>query len=290
MIDKKNSEHKWVSFMELVLKCVDKVTVTDTIYYSTYFKISPQMYMDNIQTKGPGNELAYYIYHIGAAYLSGDEYAQNIVIKKDAKAIVTTVSPNTIYKCKDGEFVYQEEYTQVDENAYLTYVTDDIIAFKSARYQQKNIFKLSSKAHLIYSDMIGPGWSQADSKTFEFDWIKFRCEFYVDDELIKLDNLRIEPKELEINDLGYMDGFLYMPSVFVFDERIDDKLILDLRQYLKKTIKFEHKVGISKLDKNALVIRALTKMEEDGNLLVIICVNWIRHHLWKMAEINFKKY
>ncbi|MBR4486492.1 hypothetical protein IKS57_03955 [bacterium] len=91
--------------------------------------------------------------------------------------------------------------------------------------------------------------------------------------MFKLDNLRIEPKELEINNLGYMDEFLYMPSVFVFDERIDDKLILDLRKYLKKTIKFEHRVGISKLDKNALVIRALTKMEEDGNFLVVTCVN-----------------
>ena len=66
-------------------------------------------------------------------------------------------------------------------------------------------------------------------------------------------------------------------------------MILELRQYIKQTIKFDHKIGISKLDGNAFVIRALTKMEEDGNALVVICVNWIRKHLWNMVEINFKK-
>ena len=289
MINRKDPQHNWVSFMELILKCKDGITVTDKINYNTYFKISPQMHMDYIQTKGPGNELVYYIYHTGAAYLSGEEYGQNIIIQKDAKAIVTTVSPNSIYECKDDEFAYQEEYTQVDENAYLTYITDDIIAYEGARYKQKNTFKLSSKAHLIYSDMIGPGWSEKD-KDYTFEWIKFKSEFYVDDKLFNLDNLRVEPKELEINALGYMDEFLYMPSIFVFDERVNEKLILELRQYIKQTIKFDHKIGISKLDGNAFVIRALTKMEEDGNALVVICVNWIRKHLWNMVEINFKKY
>jgi tRNA(Glu) U13 pseudouridine synthase TruD len=64
-----------------------------------------------------------------------------------------------------------------------------------------------------------------------------------------------------------------VPSIFVFDERVNEKLILELRQYIIETIKFDHKIGISKLDGNAFVIRALTKMEEDGNALVVICVN-----------------
>ncbi len=289
MLDRKDPNKHFISFQQLVLKNVDGRTSPKEIYFNNNFKLSPQVHLDNISLDGKDNELVYYLIHTGGGYVTGETVGTNFILEKNAKAILTTVSPSNIYMCKDGQYITSEEYVQVDEGAYLTYICDDIIAYEFSKYQQFNTFKLNKHSHFIYSDMIGPGWSKGGTR-YSFDWVKLRSEFYVDDEIYCIDNLRFEPKELDLHALGNLDEYLYMPSIFLYDEKITEQTILELRKYLKETIKLDLEFGISKLNNNAFVVRALVKMEEEGNKFVITCTNWIRKNIWNMAEINFKKY
>lgn len=289
MIEKDSKEHKWASYQKYVIQCNDGSSSAKEIYFNNNFKLSPLVHLDNIKLTGKNNELVYYLIHTGGGYLTGEKVATNIVLEQGAKATFTTVSPSNVYRCKDGQFIYSEEYIQVEKDAYLTYICDDIIAFEQARYQQKNVFKLSSGSHMIYADMAGPGWSKDDTN-FSFDWIKLRLELYLDEKLFCIDNLRFNPKELRLNELGNLEDFLYMASVVVYDERITPEIILELRKYLKETIKVPVEFGVSKLNASAFVVRSLHKMEEQGNQFVLIVTNWIRQNLWKMATLDFKKY
>lgn len=289
MIEKDHKEHNWASYQKYVLQSKDGVTSPKEIYFNNNFKLSPLVHLDNIKLNGKNNELIYYLIHTGGGYLSGEELASNIILEEGAKATFTTVSPSNIYMCKDNEFIYSEEFIKVEKDAYLTYICDDIIAFEFSRYQQNNTFKISKGAHLIYSDMCGPGWSK-DDYNFSFDWIKLRSEFYLDDKPYCIDNLRFNPKELQLQELGNLENYLYMASLFVYDEKINEDIILKLRKYLKENIKMSVEFGVSKLNSTALIVRSLHKMEEEGNQFVIKCTNWIRKHLWNMEELNFKKY
>lgn len=134
---------------ELVLENKTNGTVATTVHFVGASKVSPAIFLGREKTP------CYFLLHLGGGYVEGEIYQNSIEVKKDAKAIITTQAPTKVYKCeKNKEAACQETIIRMEENSVLEYISDSVILYKNAVYNQDTTIYMDKKATLIYTDGI----------------------------------------------------------------------------------------------------------------------------------------
>ncbi|MBS4202026.1 urease accessory protein UreD [Bacillus sp. FJAT-49732] len=238
----------WTGILKLDVEDRKGKTVAKNVYFQGAFKVMRPVYHDD------SGQACYYLLNPGGGYLDGDRYRMQITLEKDAKLTITTQSATKIYKTPKS-YAYQETDVFLKEGSYLEYIPDPLIAYRHARYKQKNVFRLEKGATLFYSDIITPGWSP-EGESFSYDLLQLINEVYIDNELVVYDHIKLHPKNQKMIALGLMEGFSHLGSIIVIGEHTSNELLDRLYQDIH-TDRHDYMMGISLLPVSGFTVRVL---------------------------------
>ncbi|MGL5649196.1 MAG: urease accessory protein UreD [Clostridium sp.] len=269
-------------YIKLVLEKRGDKTITSKRAFDGVMRISPTIHLDREEIS------TYFIVQIGGGYVEGEKFLNIIELKKDARAIVTTQASTKIYKCENQKETYQETYINLDKNSILEYITDPVILYKDAMYNQVNNVYMDKDSTFIYTDGITSGWSP-DGKDFKYRSGKLKTNIYYDKQLVLLDNLVLEPGKYDVSKLGYLEGYLNFGTLLVIDKRITKEFIEELRKEIEG-IDLKVSYGISGLEINGFILRIIGDMTGEIEKVIIKCHNFVRRELFNSLPIIIRKY
>lgn len=269
-------------YTELILQKTPRRTSAKKSYTVGAAKVSPAIYLDDDTIP------CYYLIQLGGGYIEGEYYENNIKLEEESQAILTTQASSKIYKSENG--IPSKQYTnlQLEKNSKLEFINDSVILYKDAVYEQTTDIYLNEESSLIYSDGITAGWSP-DGKLFQYTSARLKTNIYLDGELIYLDNLKITPKDYDVQSFGILEGYKNFGTMLVIDKRIDKELIKRLREETRK-LDLDVKFGISLLEKNGFVVRVLGNLTQDIQKVINRVHTILRKEFYEFEELDLRKY
>lgn len=269
-------------YTELILQKTPRRTGAKKSYTVGAAKISPAIYLDDDSIP------CYYLIQLGGGYIEGEYYENRLKLEEGSQAILTTQASSKIYKSENG--IPSKQYTnlQLEKNSKLEFINDSVILYKDAVYEQSTDIYLEKGATLIYSDGITAGWSP-DGKLFQYTSARIKTNLYLNGELIYLDNLKITPKDYEVQSFGILEGYKNFGTMVVIDERIDKELIKRLREETKN-LNLDVKFGISLLEKNGFIVRVLGNLTQDIQKVINKVHTYLRKEFFEFEELDLRKY
>lgn len=269
-------------YTELILQKTPRRTSAKKSYTVGAAKVSPAIYLDDDTIP------CYYLIQLGGGYIEGEYYENNIKLEEESQAILTTQASSKIYKSENG--IPSKQYTnlQLEKNSKLEFINDSVILYKDAVYEQTTDIYLNEESSLIYSDGITAGWSP-DGKLFQYTSARLKTNIYLDGELIYLDNLKITPKDYDVQSFGILEGYKNFGTMLVIDKRVDKELIKRLREETRK-LDLDVKFGISLLEKNGFVVRVLGNLTQDIQKVINRVHTILRKEFYEFEELDLRKY
>lgn len=275
------NDNKYAGLIDLVLEKQGDVVVSPRKYFNGVFKLSPKMELDVERIP------AYFLMQLGGGIVEGERYNINVELKENVRAIVTTQAASKVYKCENSYESFQETTLKLEENSILEYITDPVILYKDAVYRQENNIYMTKSSTLIYTDGITSGWSP-DKKRFQYEKAKLKTNIYMDGVLVLLDNMLINPREDDIDGLGFMEGYKNFATLIILDDRIDKNIIEHLREEILK-LNLDINFGITGLEVNGFVLRVIGNLTQDLEEVVGLCHNYIRRKVLNSQNLTIRK-
>ena len=275
------NDNKYAGLIDLVLEKQGDVVVSPRKYFNGVFKLSPKMELDVERIP------AYFLMQLGGGIVEGERYNINVELKENVRAIVTTQAASKVYKCENSYESFQETTLKLEENSILEYITDPVILYKDAVYRQENNIYMTKSSTLIYTDGITSGWSP-DKKRFQYEKAKLKTNIYMDGVPVLLDNMLINPREDDIDGLGFMEGYKNFATLIILDDRIDKNIIEHLREEILK-LNLDINFGITGLEVNGYVLRVIGNLTQDLEEVVGLCHNYIRRKVLNSQNLTIRK-
>ena len=275
------NDNKCAGLIDLVLEKQGDVVVSPRKYFNGVFKLSPKMELDVERIP------AYFLMQLGGGIVEGERYNINVELKENVRAIVTTQAASKVYKCENSYESFQETTLKLEENSILEYITDPVILYKDAVYRQENNIYMTKSSTLIYTDGITSGWSP-DKKRFQYEKAKLKTNIYMDGVPVLLDNMLINPREDDIDGLGFMEGYKNFATLIILDDRIDKNIIEHLREEILK-LNLDINFGITGLEVNGFVLRVIGNLTQDLEEVVGLCHNYIRRNVLNSQNLTIRK-
>lgn len=271
----------WTGILRLEAENRRGKTVTKNVYFQGALKVMRPVYHDH------SGKACYYILNPGGGYLDGDRYYMQITLAKEASLTLTTQSSTKIYKTPHTP-AYQETDIFLKKGSYLEYVPDSLIAYRNARYKQKNVIHMEKGATFLYCDIITPGWSP-EGERFSYDMLQLINEIYMDHELVAYDHIKLNPTTQNMKSLGFMEGFSHLGSMIVVGEQTSPEL-LD-RLYLALNVNTHaYKVGISMLPVKGFTMRVLANSTQTIERIFADCHHMISQEWFYISPSFLRKY
>ncbi|UJL46982.1 urease accessory protein UreD [Virgibacillus sp. NKC19-16] len=270
----------WTGILELDAEDRQGRTVANNVYFRGAFKVMRPVYLHQSQP-------CYYILNPGGGYLDGDTYRMKVSLRENAKLTLTTQSATKVYKTPNSH-AYQETELFLGKGSYLEYLPDPLIAYKDARYHQKNIVHMEKGATLLYSDILTPGWSP-EGERFSYDTLRLVNEIYMEDELVAFDHIKLTPKAQHMNGLGIMEGYTHLGSFFVVGEQVNADLVDQLYETINRQ-EGDFKAGISKLVVPGFTIRVMANKTQVVESIFTACHNVISEAWFQSKPSFLRKY
>lgn len=267
----------------LVLEHLSNGTAATTSKFVGASKISPAIYLGIEKTP------CYFLLHLGGGYIEGEVYKNLIELKENAKVIITTQAPTKVYKCeKNKEASYQQTKVFMEKNSVLEYITDSAILYKNAVYKQDTEIHMDKNSTLIYTDGITSGWSP-DGAKFQYESVQMRNKIYVDEKLLLLDNLQLNPREYDVTGIGLLEGYVNFGTMLVVDKRITEADVEEAREIIN-ALGLDIKFGVSLLEDNGFIVRVLGNLTQEIQKAVDAVHYHLRDKLLGLGPINIRKY
>jgi urease accessory protein len=276
------SNNKYAGEFEIVLEKKNENTVISEKRFDGLIKLSPTIHLDSEKIS------TYFIVGLGGGYVEGEKYKYSINLKEDSRSIITTQASTKVYKCVHGEKTEQETLINLEKNSILEYITDSVILYKDAIYKQVNNIYMDESATLIYSDGITSGWSK-EGEDFQYSNVQLKTSVYVNNKIVLLDNLLVNPREDDVTKLGFFEGYQNFGTLLVINKNINGKIIEELRNNIKN-LNLPICFGISELEINGFVLRALGNLSQNIESAIKLCHNFIRKEFLNSRELSIRKY
>ena len=164
-------------------------------------------------------EMAYlYILSTSGGILQGDRYKTSVSLKNKSLAHMTTQGATRIYGMSSNVAIHTMNI-ELDEDCYFEYMPDQIIPYRDSRYYQEMNLKIHDNSTLVYSEIITPG-RVAMGELFQYDvcYMKTSCRNQ-EGKIRFLENMKIEPKNQNINNTGMLGKYSIFGTIYVLTEK-----------------------------------------------------------------------
>ncbi|XP_010519009.1 PREDICTED: urease accessory protein D isoform X2 [Tarenaya hassleriana] len=132
---------------------------------------------------GPVGTDAVWIYSItyGGGIVSGDTISCEFTIGNGCIAVLTTQASTKVYKAMGSKCSEQSLEARIGRGALFVVIPDPVTCFSTARYFQKQIFRMASDSNLVVVDWITSG-RHANGEKWDFELYKSINNVYLDGE------------------------------------------------------------------------------------------------------------
>ncbi|KAL5731306.1 hypothetical protein ACHQM5_004049 [Ranunculus cassubicifolius] len=136
---------------------------------------------------------AVWIYSLtyGGGIVSGDRVSCGLTIGEGCTTVFTTQSSTKVYKSVGLKCSEQFLEARIGSNALLVVIPDPVTCFATARYFQKQVFKMESESSLIIVDWITSGRHES-GESWDFKYYKSTNHIFVGDHPLFLDSVLLE--------------------------------------------------------------------------------------------------
>ncbi|MFI5504748.1 urease accessory protein UreD [Corynebacterium kutscheri] len=277
--------HEEMGVLELGIGLSGNKSVAKSQYHTRALKVVRPHYLDD------SGQVYYTIVNPGGGYVGGDAYRIAIDMESGASMLLTDQSAAKVYRTP-GDFVVQNMQIHVAADAVLEYIPDQLILYRDADFRQHITAHVHPQGSLFLSDIITPGWSP-EGKDFLYRQAHIRSVIYSGEELALIDNLRINPLEMEFaqdSDL-IMGGKTHIATAICFDPNINSELIDAIRQRIAQHLVQHPDViaAVSECDKPGFVFRALGNRTEEL-LELILAIAYIVRSTRGQGAIHLRQY
>ena len=276
------SKGEYAGEIEILLEKRNDNTIIAKRYFDGLVKVSPTIYLDREKIA------TYFLLQLGGGYVEGEKYKNEITLKRGARSIITTQAPNKVYKCPNKLITEQTTFIKLEEDSILEYITDTVILYKDAMYKQVNDIYMANSSTLIYTDGITSGWSP-EGEYFQYTSAQLITRVYVDNKIVLLDNLLVNPRENDVTKLGYFEGYKNFGTLLVINKDITIEVIDLLREKIKK-LGLPIDFGISEIEVNGFVLRVLGNLTQNIEAAIKECHDCIREMFLGSKELFIRKY
>ncbi|HHB0784563.1 hypothetical protein A5806_002659 [Enterococcus faecium] len=264
--------------MDFMLK--DNKTVATKLYREGNFRISSSIPLNN--------HIAYYfIISTGGGYTEGESYFQEIKLQSGSHVILTTQTPNYIFKCENNIPTTHNNVIYIGNEAVLEYYMDDTIPYADSLYIQSTEVLMEKGSKLILTDGLTSGWDP-DDRLFKYSRVELKLNIKKSNKLILNDLLLVDPKENLMFELGYFEGKNNFNSVVIIDENINLEIVKQLNRYMKNIIT-KSVFGITLLEEGGIVFRVLGYSSYDNHHLMSLFIDYYRQNILNFESIQLRK-
>ena len=157
-----------------------------------------------------------YILSSGGPNVDGDRYRQDITVKKDAYAFVSTGAATKLAEMKYNYSGMVQNLT-VEENAYLEFMPEPVIPCRHTRFISDTTLNVADSGTLFYSEIFMGGRKYYNNgELFEYDILSVCCHGHrPDGTSLFREKFVIDPKVESPRNLGVMGGFDVFANVIV---------------------------------------------------------------------------
>ncbi|XP_077253438.1 urease accessory protein D isoform X1 [Tasmannia lanceolata] len=137
---------------------------------------------------------AVWIYSLsyGGGLVSGDCISYGITVGEDCTTVLKTQASTKVYKSVGSKCSQQILEAKIGRNALLAVIPDPVTCFSSARYSQKQVFRVFSDSSLIIVDWLTSGRHETGEK-WEFELYKSTNHIFLEgNEPLFLDSVMLE--------------------------------------------------------------------------------------------------
>lgn len=232
------------------------------------------------------DELFAYIINVTAGVVQGDEYFTNIDIGNNAEAIFLTPSATKIYRSPNAES-FETLIFKLGEKSKCTYLPKVLIPFSEARYKRKLQIYLKPTSTFLGWDIIAPG-RRARNEIFKYSKVKSNTSIFLNNELIMLENINLEPVINDFTQVGVFENYLYIGTFYIIDQNANDVLLQNLNTIFANATKAN--IACSTLEKGGIVVKCLSNTTHDIESLFYKILTLVRKNILNKENANIEIY
>lgn len=194
-----------------------------------------------------------YIIHVGGGYVKGDHYETSVKLDESSTLALTTQASTKVYKTPGGK-ASQSFQAKLERDSCLLLRQDPLIVYEDGCFHQKVEFDMADTAHLVYSDLVTPGWS-ADEKLFSYEEIRSDLTVYLNGRAAVKDRVLFQPGISPLSVPLLMEEHTHMGTLLVVSPQITSAFVEVLQKGLGQSA--EVKIGVSELPIPGFCVRAI---------------------------------
>lgn len=209
--------------------------------------------------------------------LQGDRHHIQISMQNNAIANVTTQGATRIYKM-ESNYAAQFIDIEVEDNAYLEFLPDQIIPYKKSRYFQQVQITTGADSTIVYSEIVMPG-RVAMGELFDYDLCYLRLVAKnKNGKTLFMDSFKLDPKNHELRQMGILGTKSVFGTMYIVTKKEQlQKISDDISCILENS---DLASGYSFLPEDCgLVVKILGDLSEDIKTLMHQCVRVVRKHV-----------
>ncbi len=221
--------------------------------------VQRELYCDKTMPEMP----VVYILSSGGPNVDGDRYSQEITMREDSLAHITTGAATKIAEMKDNYSALYQKIT-LEANSYLEYIPEPTIPCKNSRYISHTDIICHESATLFYSEIFSCGRKHYNGgEIFQYDIISVCCNASRNNgKPLFREKFIIAPNNNDMRNIAVMGKFDIFANVIVLtaqhiSNRIYTKVspILDLKNKLA--------IGITRLPNEAGLLYKVLGQENE---------------------------
>lgn len=277
------TQSKWTGELDLTVFHNGKRSVARDIFFEKALKVIRPVYLN--QSTIP----TFYIVNVGGGYLDGDRYRLNINLEENAQVTLTSQGATKIYKTLNDR-VEQYQTFNLENDSYMEFVADPIIAYENAKFYQHNTFNLKSGSSMFYTDILTPGYS-SNNQDFTYKYMHLVNEIYMDGELVTFDNMLLNPEKNQIDSMGYMEDYTHLGSAYFVHPDVNQNFIDEIYDTISHFEKeMDCRLGMSQLPTHGLAIRILAHRTQAIEKILTHVQSFIAQRLYHRQLDFLRKY
>lgn len=146
---------------------------------------------------GPSQNDAVWIYTLsyGGGIVSGDSISCDFTIGDGCTAVLTTQSSTKVYKSVASKCSKQVLEAKIGSDALLVVIPDPVTCFSTAKYSQKQVFRITPDSSLLIVDWITSGRHESGEK-WNFELYKSTNHIICESNPLFLDTVLLEQESI----------------------------------------------------------------------------------------------
>ncbi|XP_062094597.1 urease accessory protein D isoform X2 [Humulus lupulus] len=195
---------------------------------------------------------AVWIYSLtyGGGIVSGDSISCNFTVGDGCTAVLTTQASTKSMGSKCSEQVLE---ARVGSDALLAIIPDPVTCFSTARYTQKQIFRMVGDSSLLVVDWVTSGRHESGEK-WDFDMYKSTNNIFLeDDEPLFLDTMLLEKGSIS-SIAERMQDYQVIAMVVFWGPKmkhIQNQVQEDVRKIMTEQLQFSSPASVHKRKRNS---------------------------------------